>query len=698
MNTPQLKVNVLDYTQTASIPSGVEVYLSGVTRRGPIGDPSMAIDTYDKYLQVFGGAAPVSMFQNPEDTAKDFHIYVQRLLAYGARLRINRIAGAGADKGKPVQVSLPFIERTTNEAGQTVETVNQVPCFTVAAKYAGADYNGMYVEILPPSNGDKDHFFNMEIKWPRYPQYNESYQNLQLPDLQTYAQDQTYLDSVIKLTQLVDIEYMETNGEGPTEGVTMHADWTNKAGVHMGEFEAGEDIVVRFKVDIPNGYPAEKVMLKFFDRNTPPGTTINVKYITGFDDSGNPTTNEQLTWVGDGIEFYGPQDSGESGFDLIPDTGVLKGNSIPFQVNQTSGYHPQPMEVWLVRVSDHTTLAQASVDFAGGVVAQKAYYFNQPKAASVVPGKFYINPGTNGAKVSSEIPTNKDFLNTAPFDQLTGGRIIAIPGVYNMAAQSKWAGYAETRKDLVYMGSMDVDINGYEKAFDEVTPLANKQYCVMSCGGLSIIDPATGKTRYISEIADTIGLCVSTSNNRGPWFDPASKQSASIINAVGVRYNFGTPALSGALNDLANHGINAVVVRDGAIEWTSSYTMQQTDSVLSFASGVFLVLHLKGIIEPVLRSHLKEPCDIVTFKSIYRQLKTPLDALASTQNRALWKYEYLGDQDASSLDSLKVNKKEEVQIGKYKIFLKLWVIVPLIDVTLNMMLVMGDGEVGVEIG
>lgn len=693
MNTPQLKVNVLDYTQTASIPSGVEVYLSGVTRRGPIGDPSMAIDTYDKYLQVFGGAAPVSMFQNPEDTAKDFHIYVQRLLAYGARLRINRIAGAGASKGKPVQVSLPFIELITNEAGETVETVKQVPCFTVAAKYEGADYNGMYVEILPPSNGDKKRFFNMEIKWPMYPQYNESYQNLQLPNLELYAQDQTYLDSVIKLTQLVDIEYMETNGEGPSEGVTMYSDWTNKAGVHMGEFEANEDILVRFKVSIPTGYPAEKVMLKFFDREYPVGSAINVKYVTGFDESGNPTTNEELNWVGDGIEFYGPSGSGETGFDLIPDTGVLKGNSIPFMVTQNTSHHPQPMDVMLVRVSDHTTLAQAHVDFGGGVVAKQAYYFNKPKAASEVPGKFYINHGTNGAPVSIE-----DFLNTSPFDQFTGGRIVAIPGVYNMGAQSAWAGYAETRKDLVYMGSLDVDINGYEKAFDEVTPLANKVYCVMSCGGLSIIDPATGKTRHISEIADTIGLCVSTANNRGPWFDPASKQSASIINAVGVKYNFGTPALSKALNDLANHGINPVVVRDGAIEWTSSYTMQQTDSVLSFASGVFLVLHMKGIIEPVLRSHLKEPCDIVTFKSIYRQLKTPLDALASTQNRALWKYEYLGDQDASSLDALKINTKEDVQIGKYKIFLKLWVIVPLIDVTLNMMLVMGDGEVGVEIG
>lgn len=82
---------------------------------------------------------------------------------------------------------------------------------------------------------------------------------------------------------------------------------------------------------------------------------------------------------------------------------------------------------------------------------------------------------------------------------------------------------------------------------------------------------------------------------------------------------------------------------------------------------------------------------------MWNQIRPFLDNLARTSTRALWKYEYMGDQDASSLDTLTVNQKNDVQMGKYKAYLKLWLIVPMIEVTLNIMLVQGDGEVGIEI-
>lgn len=534
MNTPKATINVSDYTQTASTPSGMEVYVSGVTRRGPVNDPSQTFDTYEKYVRVFGGAAPVSMFENPDDPAKDFHIYVQRLFQYGARLRINRIVhNTGDSITNKVKAAEPIFGMLTDTTGGT-----PVKIFSMQPKYPGADYNGIKAVISPSSNGAKG-AFNLDIIWPAYPEYSESYQNIPYPTLGKPASDQTYLDQVMKLSQIIEFTYMDFTAT-PLDST--------------------------------------KLLVKMDDTST----------------------------------FAGGSDG-----DTVTDADFI-GN-----------------------------------DMGTGISA---------------------------------------------FDQVQGGMIIAFPGVYKGTIQAKGIAYATQRQDMVYMGSWQVTPNTYETDITEKDEIVgDTKQAIISCGGIKILDANTNKKIVISEIADVIGLCVSTFNNRGAWFDPASSQSASIINAIGVGYNFGTPALKNALNDLANHGINAVVSDSGVISWTSSYTSQKTDSVLSFGSGMFLLLYMKATMMPILRSHLKEPCDVVTFKSIYRQLKPFLDTLASTQNRALWQYEYLGDQDARSLDDLSVNSKEDVQIGKYKIFLKLWVIVPLIDITLNMMLVMGDGEVGIEI-
>lgn len=534
MNTPNAKVNVSDYTQTASTPSGMEVYVSGVTRRGPVNDPSQAFDTYEKFVRVFGPSAPISMFENPNDPAKDFHIYVQRLFQYGARLRVNRIVhNTGENIVNKVKKAEPIFGMLTDISGGT-----PVKIFSAQPKYPGADYNGITIGIMPASNGNKK-AFDMDISWPAYPEYSESYQNIPYPIEGKPASDQTFLDQVMKLSQLVDFEYTT--------------------------FDA-------------SALDTSKLLVKMDDTSV----------FSGGND-GDPVTHADF--IGD--------DAG---------TGV------------------------------------------------------------------------------------------SAFDQIQGGMILAFPGVYEGTVQAKGIAYATQRQDMVYMGSWKVTPNTYENDITEKDQtIGDTKQAIISCGGIKILDSNTNKQIIISEIADVIGLCVSTFNNRGAWFDPASRQSASIINAIGVGNNFGTPALKGALNDLANHGINAVISDAGTITWSSSYTSQKTDSVLSFGSGMFLMLYMKATMLPVLKDHLKEPCDTVTFKSIYRQLKSFLDTLASTQNRALWKYEYLGDQDARSLDDLKVNTKEDVQIGKYKIFLKLWVIVPLIDITLNMMLVMGDGEVGVEI-
>lgn len=564
MNTPIAKINVSDYTQVASTPGGLIAYVSGVTRRGPVGDPSQIFDTYEKFKRVFGEDPDQSLFEgmdgsgssgwgqiNIGNTVSKFNLYVKRLFSYGYRLRVNRIIHDFQD-GEMEQYKPSAPNPLETQITSDLLEGTSLPLFKASIKYPGADYNGIKITMSKASNGSSK-AFNMNIDWPAYPEYSESYQNIPMPDFTKPKWEQTYLDNVMKLTQLVTFEYLDT------------------------------------KASLPSDFSV-------------------------------PTTQEEWDMFYKSLKISFKRNSKE--YDVF--TGGSDGGPV------------------------------SSLDFAKGVDA---------------------------------------------FDQVQDGPcILAIPGVTDLEAQAAYKSKAEMRKDMIYMGSVSVTTDNVDSIIESKdTIIGDTPYSVISGGGIKILDPKTGRAMVISEIADVMGLVAVTYNQRGAWFDPASQQSAKILDAIGVGVNFGTPALSNKLNDLSNHGINMLVVDEGGIEWKSSYTSQLADSAMSFMSVVMLVLYMKATLLPVLKRHLKEPCDIPTFQSIYRQSKTFLDGLTSKQSRALWKYEYLGDQDAQSLDDLTVNTKEDVQIGKYKAYLKLWVIVPMVEAVINMALVMGDGEVGIEI-
>ena len=68
-----------------------------------------------------------------------------------------------------------------------------------------------------------------------------------------------------------------------------------------------------------------------------------------------------------------------------------------------------------------------------------------------------------------------------------------------------------------------------------------------------------------------------------------------------------------------------------------------------------------------------------------------LDDLTSPSKRAIYRYDYQGDQDANSLDDLQINDPIDVQNGKYKINLKIWPIPSMQELNFNLMLVQGEG-------
>lgn len=278
------------------------------------------------------------------------------------------------------------------------------------------------------------------------------------------------------------------------------------------------------------------------------------------------------------------------------------------------------------------------------------------------------------------------------FNNVDDCTILAVPEISTTAVNQGGATYANTRQDLVFFAHLANTLDTASELTGERTAIGNNSpYFAMYAGGIRVRQERTLIERPISEMGDILGIAAYVHNNFGPWFSLAGWNRSQVQDALGVVNNFGSPASFADLNDLANAQINMLVVKNGITQLSGNFSGQYANDQMKFLNIVFLTIWLKRTLKPILEQYLEEPNDPITFKKIYYHLKQTLDKLASPDYRAIYKYEYYGDQDANTLDDLQVNNKIEVQQGKYKINLKLWAIPSMQELTFNLMLVQGEG-------
>lgn len=280
----------------------------------------------------------------------------------------------------------------------------------------------------------------------------------------------------------------------------------------------------------------------------------------------------------------------------------------------------------------------------------------------------------------------------ATFDDLDDALVMAVPDVDSDAVNAAGATYAASRGDIVFFAHLPNSINTASGLVAErVAVASNTKHVAFFAGGLKIRHPETLLEISISEMGDVLGLLGYVHGNFGAWYSLAGQIKGEIPDSTGVVNNFGSSAKFSELNTLANAQINMAVVKNGVVQLSGNFSGQYENNVQRFLSVVFLVLWMRKAFVPVLESYLEEPNDPTTWRSIYNQLKQTLDKLVSPQLRALYKYEYYGDQDANTIEDVQVNDPVDIENGKYKINLKIWPIPALQELTLNLMLVQGEG-------
>lgn len=318
-------------------------------------------------------------------------------------------------------------------------------------------------------------------------------------------------------------------------------------------------------------------------------------------------------------------------------------------------------------------------------------YVDASTATLLIPAVAAASAFTGGVDPTGQVAADYSSALTA-FDGVDDAMVLAIPEMDDDAINAAGAAYASTRGDLVFFGHLPNSITTAAALVTERgTISSNTKYLALYGGGMMVRHPETLEEVDISEMGDILGLVAYVHTTFGPWYSLAGQVKGAIPDSLGVVNNFGTPAKFADLNTLANAQINMAVVKNNVPQLSGNFSAQFQNNSEKFLNVVFLVIWLKKVLKPILEEYFEEPNDLITFRRIYNHVLPLLTSLTSPQTRALYKFEYYGDQDATSLDNLQINDPVDVQNGKYKINLKIWPIPSLQELTLNLMLVQGEG-------
>lgn len=306
-------------------------------------------------------------------------------------------------------------------------------------------------------------------------------------------------------------------------------------------------------------------------------------------------------------------------------------------------------------------------------------------------GTLTTSGGSDGTAITSAAYIGDAAARTglhalSPFTDISD---FIIPAITDSVVNNAAASYAASRGDVEAILALP---NTAKTAATIISArqaiTADSKYYSVWAGGLKIYNPANGSTIEITSVADVVAATHRAENEYGPYFSLASDKRSQIFNALGVVNNFGTPADFANLDQLARAGVNVIAaVGDGQLRVRGNYSGQTNgSSKAAYRNIVRGLIYIKKSLRKPIERYLDEPCDFVTFKNLYNEIKPFLSTLESNRavypGGAVWE----GDQLASKISELKINTAADLNVGKYRAKLHLNFINAINTITLDISL------------
>ena len=603
----RVKFSVEDYTQNVKSPSTGISFVLGQSLRGPFANPSDIINSWPKFVEIYGGLSDVS----------DAPLLARRILEKGGSIRFSRVG-----------------HYTDVTDSTTLTALKAAVSPVISFELDGPLLVGNEIDVTVNGQDMATVTFATSS--------NVTMQNLAA--------------ALKALTPVKDVIVIETAGVDTTELYIV---------------------------------PQDNVVL------------LNVSAVTITGGSSQPT--DSLTNINLAVD----RNSGRELFELVLKNPGLDGNNFLVVIGNASNGDARHFSVSVKHKTDASIneFYDNLIIDSNKTVGNSTYLRNIIEASSYIdviykdlsnsalnftPVKgisFNYTGGTDGGVLlpADYVGDSAQKNGLFAFDNYDEALEMAVLDNYSDVVNLAGAEYATNRKDLQFIVHLPIELRTKSSLIAKRDTLAiNTKYAFIVSGGIQIFDPITSQKVNKSEHADVVALASKSAQDFGPWYSFAGLRRGLLSGILGVVNNFGTPATYNDLNDLANKQINMVVTKNGENVLWGNHSAQLASNQQSFNNIVRLVIYLQKALKPTLETFLEEPNDIPTWSRIYYTVKPFLDSLVN--NRAIYSYEWLGDQNASSLNDLVINNSNDVSDGKYKINLVIGAIPGINEIEVAIML------------
>lgn len=609
--------------------------VAGETERGKFNTPLLCKNWSD-FQTNFGG---LSGNWNVDKNV-DFPTYAKQVLDYGVPLVVSRIEH--------------YSDITDNTSGTSTFSTATVAGIVFTALEAG-DFAGS-VTISDAISGTAD-LFDISVVVDGFDRKSATVRDI--PKVITSVE-------IAKIEAALDIVTAAAGTINMDSGVTTTPVLSNSASAAFDTFtettgtyalDANSVISEAFSASTINVVKGQK--LKFtFDNATGSNAGYSIRLATTNDGLGNV--------VSDTVDFNGDS------LVTVSETTTVYINIVTDATAGALGFDTLAQE---------EIYTSANTDLAGG----------NYDVASIV-NTDYIGNATAGNGIHA-------------FDDFEGVRRIAIMQRASNTLDIALSNYVENRKfEMRAILRVPLGLTtGY--AFEQYRQgtgayagnvAIDNHLCSMTCGYIIASDPITNISTTYSEIAQVLAMKGLREIN-AEAYNAAAGSKYVLTKTTGVGVNLGAAGKKDEADAVDIAGLNPVITHKqfGQVIWGNN-TLQKEDSLLKHENISELVVdifyNIKAVTDKYLLSY---PNDIETWGAIYNENYNYLETLIT--NRAIWAYDYQGDQDVSSITDAAINDDTDaIDNGEYKIKLVIYPKSALKYVLMDITVV--NGVTAVELG
>jgi len=235
------------------------------------------------------------------------------------------------------------------------------------------------------------------------------------------------------------------------------------------------------------------------------------------------------------------------------------------------------------------------------------------------------------------------------FDEIDALNLLMVPGVTTVPVINAGIGYAESRKDLLFIADAPpmlepLDVVNFRKGQGNYTHAAfNSSYAALYYPWLEISDPLTGKKKNVPPSGAVAGCCARSDQKTHVWWAPAGIDRGRIFNALTVAYK----TSRGERDVLYPEGINTIAVfPDTGINIWGQKTLQSQPSAVDRVNVRRLMMYIEEAISESSRFVVFEPNNPQTWRALGRLVNPFLQDIK--EKGGLYDYAFQCDEETNT--------------------------------------------------